>query len=229
MTEICITLREKSAGTAIERAKNCRSLGFGLVEIRVDSFEEPVWTKDDQRSIADLGLRDIITLRPGWEGGRFSGPEVRRAEFLRGVLESRPDYIDMESRMDEGTRSELLSSAADLGVRSIISYHDHRRTPPMAEMLKIMKDGFASGGDIVKLAVQCATIEDSSLLLSLAIRMKEARKRYSIMGMGPFGHLTRVLAPHIGCEMVYAKLEDPDLSDQIDARTLKRIWGALGV
>ncbi len=195
----------------------------------MDHFTDPIWTLQDQRSLSDLGLRDILTLRPEWEGGFFTGDEERRSDILMRTLHSGPDFIDIESRMDDRIRADLVRSSAELDVKTIVSYHDHMRTPPIEEMLELMEFGFASGGDIVKLSARCKTIEDSSSLLGLAMKMKDAQRPYSIMGMGPYGHMTRVLAPHMGCEMVYTKLDDPGNTDQIDARTLKRIWVALGV
>jgi 3-dehydroquinate dehydratase type I len=229
MTHLCITIREKTPSSAIEAATRCRSIGIRLVEIRLDHFERTEWSISDQRSLADLGLKSIITLRPAWEGGMYSGSEEKRFETMKRMICSCPDLIDIELGMDETRRTELIGLAKDCDVGTIISHHDYARTPGSEELEQLFQKGSRTGGDIVKLATRCGSIEDASRLIRLASMHRASGKRFSVMGMGPYGQMTRVLAPILGCEVVYTKLDDPSNEDQIDARTLIGIWDALGI
>jgi len=49
--------------------------------------------------------------------------------------------------------------------------------------------------------------------------------------MGPYGHVTRILAPANGCKIIYAALEKGKESSfgQTDVATLKEIWKILGI
>jgi 3-dehydroquinate dehydratase len=49
------------------------------------------------------------------------------------------------------------------------------------------------------------------------------------MGLGTFGHITRILSPAMGCEMVYASLAEDKkvIEGQVDVKTLLEMWNIL--
>ncbi len=228
MTSVCVTLREKSADAALSLSGKCRSLGADLVEIRLDHMGKIDWAPSHQTALATLGLGSVLTLRPEWEGGHFCGSEEERASLILEALRTCPDHVDIELDMDERLRDPLVIRAKELGVRTIISHHDLTMTPSYGKMMDIIERCVGAGGDIAKLAVKCSSVEDAVSLMHLARDASKKGFKYSIMGMGLCGHITRVLAPRMGCEMVYASMDDPASSDQIDIRTLKRIWELTG-
>jgi 3-dehydroquinate dehydratase-1 len=175
-----------------------------------------------------MGLGSVLTLRPEWEGGSFRGSEEDRASLLMDALRTCPDHVDIELDMDDRLRGQLVIRAKELGVRTIISHHDLTITPSHDKMMDIIERCVGTGGDTAKLAVKCSSIEDAEALIHLAREASKKGFKYSIMGMGVHGHITRVLAPQMGCEMVYASMEKNAASDQIDIRTLKRIWELTG-
>jgi len=227
MTRTCVTLSEATAACAVSLARRCRSFGADLVEVRMDHHESPFWGKAHQDEVRSMGLGTILTLRPEWEGGHYHGGEEERAASLSKALESVPDHIDLELGMDGRTRDRLAGEARARGTSVIVSHHDMTCTPSLDEMRDILGRCLAAGADIVKLSFMCTKAEDSLAVMELAEIASVMGARYAIMGMGPYGQMTRAFAPILGCEIVYATLDGPGTWDQIHIRTLRRIWALI--
>jgi 3-dehydroquinate dehydratase len=75
----------------------------------------------------------------------------------------------------------------------------------------------------------CNSPEDAGSMMDLADHAVNEGIRFAIMGMGVHGHITRVLAHEMGCELVYASLDEPSAVDQLDIRTLERIRELAGL
>lgn len=229
MTRTCVTLRERTAEAAVRRAADCREAGADLVEVRLDHMDRPGWGPREQEAVSSLGLGTVLTLRPEWEGGLYMGSEEERSRIFGTVLGSGADHIDIELRMEAVLRDPLISEARKRGIGVIVSYHDHGPTPDIEGILSILNRGVEASGDTVKLAFGCVCPEDPLTLILAAREASKMGVRSSVMGMGPYGHLTRIFAPEMGSEMVYTSLDDPSSGDQIDIRTLRRLRELIGV
>jgi len=229
MTEVCVTIRESSGPPSASLLRRCRSAGADLVEIRLDHLDRLDWGDPDTEAIRSQGLGSILTVRPSWDGGLFRGSEEDRAATMKVLIDTHPTFVDIEMRMDPALRDPLVRYAKDAGVGTIISYHDHKGTPLLQDLEVILDQLAAAGADSIKMAFRCESSEDSLCLIEACRLARDRGLKYSIMGMGPRGHLTRVLAPQMGCGIVYAAFDDPTGSDQIDIRTLRRILSLIGV
>jgi 3-dehydroquinate dehydratase type I len=229
MTSICIPLMERTVSEDVALLDRCRSLGADIVEIRMDRLKEGFIESEEISKFRKTGLKTILTMRPLWDGGDFKGTEEERFEILRRCIQNGPDLVDLELKMDDPRRKELLKIAAECGVGSVISYHDHEATPSIEDVLMKMELCRDAGGDIVKVVFTNNSIDDSLVLLKAGRRVKYQNDRYSIMGMGPFGHLSRIFAPIMGCEIVYASLDEPDIPGQLEINDLTEIWDVTGI
>lgn len=64
-----------------------------MVELRLDLLEN----LDDWEHLAKYcSLPKIITCRPQWEGGNYSGSESRRLSILRQACSWHCEYVDVE-------------------------------------------------------------------------------------------------------------------------------------
>ncbi len=93
----------------------------------------------------------------------------------------KPSFIDLE--LDEGMEIPK-------GVTVIRSFHDHEKTPPLIDLLKIAER--LDSGDIVKLATFVHSYDDVRTLMELHARLK---RKHVVLGMGPKAHLLRMLSP----------------------------------
>lgn len=173
--------------------KNCH-----LVELRLDFFHHL-----DLSLLADLknnfALPMIFTLRSKEQGGAFLGEEENRLALLKKLASLEPAYLDLEATVSPDFVEEVKRQNPN--VKIIISFHDFERMPPLEPLLKEMQRHPA---DLYKMAV---TPKSSTEALQLLDFMR-SHKSVLAMGMGPFGAITRILAPIFGAAFVYASLSD---------------------
>jgi len=86
-----------------------------------------------------------------------------------------------------------------------------------------------AGGDIAKVVFTNLSVNDLGLMRAAARKVNNKGRRYSLMGMGPYGHLSRILSPIMGCEMVYASLDEPGIQGQMNIRNLRIIWSDMRI
>src|SRR6185295_12458249 len=90
--QLCVTVT--AATTAELRRKRDAVADADLVELRLDSVSDP------SAAGALEGRRRpvIVTCRPAWEGGSFTGAEEDRKAILADALRLGADYVDIEWR-----------------------------------------------------------------------------------------------------------------------------------
>ncbi len=115
--KLAATVFEETTDRAIEFAR-LAALRADLVEVRLDSLADPA----PERIVAAVGAKLILTCRPVWEGGRFSGNEDSRLNLLRRGIDAGAAWIDIELNAAE----KLGSPGAS---RLIVSHHDFTSTP----------------------------------------------------------------------------------------------------
>jgi 3-dehydroquinate dehydratase/shikimate dehydrogenase len=186
---LCVTVT--AATTAELRRRRDAVADADLVELRLDSVADP----DVAGAIAGRTRPVIVTCRPEWEGGAFKGAEEDRRRILADALALGAEYVDIESR----ARFDDLVS--DAGRRVVLSYHDFSGIP--TDLSGLMRAMRSSGAAIVKIAVKTSSLSDCIPLLNLG--MREGRgDGVVLVGMGPFGLSTRVLAGRFGSAWTYA-------------------------
>jgi shikimate dehydrogenase len=139
----------------------------------------------------------IATCRASAEGGRFLGTEAQREALLRAAVLAGFDAVDLEA--DARLLRPLAAEAHRAGVELIVSRHhlgpasaDHGleglfdATPPGA--IAKYAAGVQGPGDLAALLRACALARDRGL-------------RFAVMGLGDA--TLRLLAPLLGCELVY--------------------------
>src|SRR6266852_3533575 len=110
---LCVTV---TAPTMAElRRRRDASSHADLVELRLDSVRDP----DVAGALADRRCPVIVTCRPTWEGGSFSGSEEARQRLLANALTAGAEYVDLEARAGFDA---LIASTG--GKRIVLSAHD---------------------------------------------------------------------------------------------------------
>lgn len=177
-----------------------------LIELRLDSVRDP----DVDAALAGRRLPVIVTCRPQWEGGAFSGSEDERRRMLLHAIKAGAEYIDVEwrARFDDVLASRRAS-------RVVISSHDFDGVPPdLADRTRAMR---ATGADVIKIAVTAHRLSDCAPLLDLAAQL-EGSGPAVLIAMGPQGIASRVLASRFGSAWSYAG--DAEHLGQVPSATL---------
>ena len=198
--------------------------GIDAIELRLDLMDALLAGLPAIISaMTAVAPRFIATCRPG----RVS--EADRVALLCESARNGAWAVDLEIDAPEASRVAVLSAARAHGSRVIISHHDHERTPSRRELDGSVRRAFDAGADIVKVACRVLTAADHAALLGLLDDERTAG-RVAVVGMGPRGRLTRIVAPLLGSPLVYVSLRRglETADGQLTHGELVQAWAALG-
>ena len=184
MSSPLLVVTVAAATTADLRARLDAVKGADLVELRVDHLADA----DMPALLAGRRTPVVVTCRARWEGGMFEGSELERRALLKNALELGAEFVDVEFSADFA--HELIQLTG--GKRIVISSHDFDGVP--ADLPARVRAMRATGAEIVKVAVYPRSLSDNLRLLSL----HDPNGKTVVIGMGPAGMPTRVLAAHFG-------------------------------
>ena len=187
------------------------------LELRVDNFAGDL--KPLLRAVPKLKIPCIVTVRHPREGGANKvGMALRRELYLEFLPHAAA--IDLELRSAEALSEVIVAARAD-GVCVILSTHNFRRTPPIADLVESVRRAYRAGANVCKLAAFTAKPADTAVLLTLLA--KKLPLPLSVMGMGPLGKASRLLLAKAGSVLNYGYLDAPNAPGQWEARELKLI------
>ncbi|HPW17431.1 MAG TPA: type I 3-dehydroquinate dehydratase [Candidatus Aminicenantes bacterium] len=181
-----------------------------FAEIRIDSMDVDA---EKVRALFSRPRLLVAACRPG------ARSESERKALLAEAIAAGASYVDLEAEAGEAYKRELVAEARARGCRVIVSHHDFERTPPRAELERVIRAGFEDGADVVKVACRVRAPADNARLLGLL----DAARPLVVVGMGPAGRITRIAAPLLGSPFTYASPE-PGLETaegQIDQAALR--------
>ena len=193
-----------------------RALKLDIAELRLDlTGFVPGWDIC-ARQLRDAGIPVLLTLRSPREGGRWAGDDAAR-------LSAYLNFIAHVSAVDVEINSEIAESVAraafDAGKPAILSFHEFSRTPPVAELRRIIDTGFSRGASLVKIAALTETQADVEILSSL-LHGRGDERLLSCVGMGACGAASRVELALAGSCLTYGFADDSNAPGQISSEDL---------
>jgi 3-dehydroquinate dehydratase/shikimate dehydrogenase len=186
--QLCVTV---TADTMAELCRRRDAVGDAdLVELRLDSTRDP----DAAAALAGRHKPVIVTCRPTWEGGWFTGSEEERLRILGEALSGGAEYVDVEFK---APFRDLVRQTG--GRRIVISHHDFEGMPAHGPALAgAMR---ATGAEVVKVAGTAQSLSDCIRLREIA---RAAGHSSVLVAMGEAGIATRVLPERFGSRWSYA-------------------------
>lgn len=189
-------------------------------EIRVDSF---IGREGELlRQLPKLRLPLIITARHPLEGGAHGLSAAKRRECYKKFM-PHAALVDMELRSAKSL-GDVIEHAQMQKVGIILSYHNFQRTPPLNHLRGLAAAARKAGADIFKVAVTVSTPADLAVLLSFQAGQKMP---LSLMGMGRYGKVSRLLFAQTGSVLNYGFLGSAQVAGQWPAVLLKKRIGEL--
>jgi 3-dehydroquinate dehydratase/shikimate dehydrogenase len=180
------------ATTAELRQKRDAVPDADLIELRLDTVSDP----SAAGALAGRRHPVIVTCRPHWEGGSFKGSEEERKTILAEALTLGADYVDVEWRAHF---DDLIAQAG--GRRIVLSTHDYHGVPiDLTARVHAMR---STGAEVIKIAATLTALSDAIPLLDLGAQSSR-QSGMILIGMGPYGLVTRVLAGRFGSVWAYA-------------------------
>lgn len=224
MAKICLCLTAPTIAENLEVLDRYRGKA-DIAELRVD-FLLPAEQYSIRKFPALAGLPVILTIRRPADGGRWTeGEGARLVLYSRGLAFADADsrknfaYVDLESDFHAPAVEE---AARTFRIRIIRSLHDMSGMPPNCE--SVLRGLPRHPDEIAKLAAKPQSMKDCIELY----RATENRGKSSriVIGMGPFGLWTRVLADRLGSEFSYTSPLDSGgriaAPGQVDPAALER-------
>jgi 3-dehydroquinate dehydratase-1/3-dehydroquinate dehydratase/shikimate dehydrogenase len=196
-----------------------------VVEIRLDALIDP----RIEPCIAALAKPVLVTNRPSWEGGAFSGSEEDRLALLCRGLEAGARYVDIELRAELTSQARILSAARSCGAQVLISSHDFATTPSPEALRATLHRMVASGADIGKIVTTACSPGDALRILALQEEAMAAAFPLCAFAMGAAGTISRLATLYLGGFMTYAALspEQATAPGQITVHDLHRLLSLL--
>ncbi len=201
---------------ALRCARKVQPGEVDFLEIRVDNFAsnpEPLLA-----AVPNLRVPLIVTVRHPAEGGLHGLTIPQRRDLFARFLPF-ATWIDVELRSIEKLAG-TVAEARRAGVKLIVSSHHFRSTPSAVRLQQTIRAAHAAGADICKLAA----LADSAAALGplLGTLSRQQPVPLSVMGMGRFGKISRLLFAQAGSILNYGYLDRPNASGQWEARLLKK-------
>lgn len=185
-TLLCETVLAKTLAEL--RATRDAVVDADMVELRLDGVSDP----DIAGALAGRRLPVVVTCRPTWEGGLFDGSEEERQKLLEEALRQGAEYVDVEhqSRFSDA----MIAKGGD---RILLSMHDFDGVP--RDLNQRVRNMRSSGAGIIKIAVATKNLSDTFPLRDIATEAPAV-----VVGMGPSGLPTRILALRFGSCWTYS-------------------------
>ncbi|OMH41162.1 type I 3-dehydroquinate dehydratase [Desulfurobacterium indicum] len=205
-----------------EKLFKARELKIDLIEARIDLLKN--LSKENIKrfldTIGDFGFYTVATVRPMWEGGKFSKDEEKRLNTIKEVAEHPVvAAIDIELRAEKIIK-RVITYTKSLRKKVIVSFHDFEKTPSSDEILNIASRAKEIGGDIVKCAFKANSIQDVS---NTACTMKSIDMPKIFMLMGDKGSISRVDGFFFGSLLTYTFFGESVAPGQIEAENLIKL------
>ena len=202
---ICLAL------TAADFEENHKALShyrpwIRLAELRLDRLAPenyPGAADFMNRMKVEHDISFILTIRTIEDGGVWAFGEAARRSLMRqvigGVEAGVLAYVDLE--MDR-TWPEVEEVAALAGARIIRSCHNFSGTPE--NLATVLPEQYRTADDVVKAAVMVRGMADLTSLAGLAAQLKAQGRPFILVGMGPYGIASRILAGRLGSLLTFA-------------------------
>ncbi len=195
------------AGAVYSQDSLTAALGLGplpaapdFIELRVDCFADEPGQLDALVRLAPRPF--ILTVRDPAEGGQGELSSAQRRDLYERFLPV-ARYVDIELRSLR-LLPEIASAAREPGRGLIASFHDFAGMPGNAQLRASIRQAADAGAEICKLAVR---VEDAAGLARLIELLAEpAPLPLAVMGMGPFGRVSRLAAAAAGSRINYGYL-----------------------
>jgi 3-dehydroquinate dehydratase-1/3-dehydroquinate dehydratase/shikimate dehydrogenase len=221
---ICVSIMTEEAA-AIPALVAPVSTMVDVVEIRLDGLFTPL-TAD---CISTLNKPVLVTNRPTWEGGRFTGNEEQRVDLLLQAVRLGARYADIELQTSRELRDRLLAEVHSAGAEVIVSHHDFRQTPPADQLTATLRRMMDSGADIGKIVTTATTADDVLRVLDLQRVAMASGFRLSAFCMGAPGTISRLATLYLGGWMTYVALapEQATAPGQLTAHAMHALTSLL--
>jgi 3-dehydroquinate dehydratase/shikimate dehydrogenase len=196
---ICVALGAPDVQRLEHLMTEALERGHRFLEIRLDMLDEPAAgaVLMDRIGESNPEMLVLATCRRKEAHGAFEGSVEEQQRILEAAIEGGARLVDVEIESAEAKPS-ILTDLAE-GARTIVSYHDFERCPPLGPVLERLRKHPA---DIYKIAVTVNKPSDNIKLFKLL--EKPSEPPLVVLGMSEIGAPSRILGPSRGSLFSFA-------------------------
>ncbi|GAA5417150.1 3-dehydroquinate dehydratase [Paraliobacillus ryukyuensis] len=229
--KVCVPIVGKTLAEINEALQVIANQQIDLIEWRADFFQ----AVDDMNQVTTV-LKEIrqqlqtspiiFTFRTAEEGGNKKFSLDAYSQLYQGVIHTGLiDFIDIELFIEASTRNELVASAKQNEVLTIISNHDFAKTPSKEAIINRLKLAQDIGGDVAKIAVMPTNPGDVLTLLEATYTMAETYATIPIitMAMDQLGTLSRTVGGLFGSSVTFASITKSSAPGQVNIKELQQM------
>jgi shikimate dehydrogenase/3-dehydroquinate dehydratase type I len=132
-----------------------------------------------------------------------------KIDLLKKAIEMKADFVDIELAEGRAVIGELRNYCKKHGSITgiIVSYHDIKKTPPLAKLKKIFDQCVEAGAAVVKIVTLAKNAEDNLIVLGMIPYAQKYSQKIIALCMGEEGRISRVAAPFLGSYLSFATLD----------------------
>lgn len=219
---VCVPVSGKNKEELTRAIEALNKENFDFIEWRIDGLQE----KDFREiySFVKLSLYKIpllITYRTEKEGGVGAASADDYENIIRALIDLKPEAVDIE--LSSPYSKELCDYAKEIGVTSVISYHNFEYTNEDADILNKIKEMKATSADVYKLALMPKSFQDTLRVLDLSLKINETDFPSVLISMGDLGKISRVACNQTGTAFTFASSLKGSAPGQMEAGFVKKI------
>ncbi|MFP3950669.1 MAG: type I 3-dehydroquinate dehydratase [Candidatus Bathyarchaeia archaeon] len=221
---ICVSVRGENTQKVIEEIDRIEDHGPNYIEVRLDYAH---------RSLNLYRIREatsvplIATNRGKRMRGHSCESDEERLESLRNACYAGFDIVDLSQR--NPSLPDKIDILRETGVKVILSYHDHNRTPDKKEMSQVYCRSRDYGCNICKIVGTAKRHEDNLKCLNFLAENKN--DDLICFAMGKMGLVSRILSPLYGGFLTYAsaKAGRETAEGQLSIKEFIKVYNIIGV
>lgn len=221
MKRVCTSIGKKNVTEVLEQADKVAPVS-DVIEVRLDMLDEI----DLQLLINTIRIPLLITNRPTWEGGEYSGDERTRIDYLKEAIRLGCEYVDIELLAPEESRLQLLNEKKRSNANLIVSWHNFEKTPAAPELSKTLEQMAKCGADIGKIITMAHDYHD--VLRVLQLQEEAAGIDFPLIAfcMGQAGTISRLATLELGGYMTYCAADEGEATapGQLSVQALRQIY-----
>ncbi len=204
-TRIAVPITANSLKAAIKDIAAANKVA-DIIELRLDFLKITPKSKDIGALLKACERPAICTCRPEREGGKFYGSEDERLAILRNCIEAWTDFVDVEISSELNFRKEILSLAAEKGVKTILSSHFLDRTPPRPELDNLFADMEREKPFAAKIIGTAQSDKDNDRIIEFLRQHNRKGTKIIAFCMGKIGVRSRIESARHGSFLAFASL-----------------------
>lgn len=179
--ELCVSVSGSTIQECVAALK-----GATFAELRLDLVTA---NADEISKIMSYCPRWIVAIRRSF----LSKPQA--PALFASAMNNRPNYVDFDAELINWPDiQQYIEKAKQLHTTIIFSYHNYSCTPSDSELLEIIRNLFAKGANMVKIACMANSIADAKRLTKLYRHFDNL----IAFGMGTYGRFSRIASCFLG-------------------------------